>query len=191
MSADERTMIERVLAGDDRAFLALVERHQSKAMTLELRVLGNREDAEEALQDAFLRAYRSLDKFRLQSSFATWLYRIIFNVCSTRLRRRSSDIRTGSLESIEESVDIDRPDLQLESMELHEIVQRGIEEMPTVYAGVFSLFFVQELSYEEIAEVTDLPLNTVKTRLFRARRMLRAYVLKQTGEGVSGGSMIL
>lgn len=194
MSADERTIIERVLAGDDRAFRALAERHQARAMTLAVRMLKNREDAEEALQDAFLRAYRSLDRFKLHSSFATWLYRIIFNVCSTRLRGRSSEVRVDVDEQIDmigESDDRDRPDLQLESAELHEIVQRGIDAMPGVYAGVFTLFFVQDLSYEEIAEVTDIPLNTVKTRLFRARRMLRAYVLEHRGETVSGGSMVL
>jgi len=194
MSADERTIIERILAGDTRAFVVLVERHQARAMTLAVRMLKNREDAEEALQDAFLRAYGSLDRFRLESSFATWLYRIIFNVCSTRLRGRSHDLFAepdDRLDAAGETEETARPDLRLETMELHEIVRRGIEAMPSVYAGIFTLFFVQELSYEEIVEVTGIPLNTVKTRLFRARRMLREYVAKHTGERVSGGSIVL
>ena len=112
-----------------------------------------------------------------KSAFSTWFYRIVYNVCTTVLRRRGHDIHLslegGLGESHPAAPPAERPDGRLEERELEQIVSESIDALPTVYRGAFTLFVVQEMSYEEIADVMDLPLNTVKTRLFRARTLLR------------------
>lgn len=182
MVRSDLDLIESVKQGDVQSFGQLVDRHKARAMTLAVRMLKTTEEAEEAVQDAFVRAYQSLPAFEGRSSFATWLYRIVFNVCSTALRRkRPVDVR--SLEAraddgFPEPADQDAgPDTVVESEELKEIVSEAIDALPTNYAGIVTLFFLQERSYEEIVDITGLPLGTVKVRLFRARAMLRTEIL--------------
>jgi RNA polymerase sigma-70 factor (ECF subfamily) len=183
---DERRIIERVLAGDTRAFAMLVDAHRDRAMVLALRMMRNREDAEEALQDAFVRAFRSLGSFEGKSKFSTWLYRIVFNVCSSAGRRRAipmvpfDETLPGDLPA-----GADRPDVACEGAEFERIVAEAIDALPVVYGAIFTLYAINEMSYEEIAEVADLPINTVKTRLFRARAMLRASVAERVGDPVA------
>lgn len=184
MRVDDNEIIERILAGEHHAFQVLIDRHREKAMTLALRMLKNREDAEEALMDAFIRAYNALERFERKSRFSTWFYRILFNVCYSITRKRGeekSDLELDQLHT--RSHDQDRPDTRYDAAELEMIVSEEIEAIPAVYGGVFTLFFTQEMSYEEIAEVTGLPINTVKTRLFRARTMLRERVSERLKDG--------
>ncbi|MEK6650967.1 MAG: sigma-70 family RNA polymerase sigma factor, partial [Bacteroidota bacterium] len=153
---------------------------------LAVRMLRNRQDAEEALQDAFVRAFNALPRFEGRSSFGTWFYRIVYNVCSSALERRG----TGVHVSLEREADEGRgvvelpsedlpPDLQLESSEAQKIVYEEVERLPGAYASTFMLFVVQEMSDDEIVEVTGLPLGTIKARLFRARMMLRTAVARR------------
>ena len=182
-SYGEQAIIERVLAGETRAFALLIDAHKDNAMTLALRMLKNREDAEEALQDAFVRAFRSLGRFEGKSKFATWLYRIVFNVCASRSRRRElHEVRIDDAPSDEMPIAADRPDILCEGAEFQRIVADAIDALPPVYGAIFTLYAVNEMSYEEIAEVADLPINTVKTRLFRARALLRTSVADRMGE---------
>lgn len=168
-----------------RSYGLLVDRHKARALTLAVRMLKSREEAEEAVQDAFVRAYHSLSSFEGRSSFATWLYRIVYNVCSTALRRKSrltdvQSIEARTDEGIPEPRDLDTgPDAVVESEELKGIISESIDALPPNYAGIVSLFFLQERSYDEIVVITGLPLGTVKVRLFRARAMLRSEILKR------------
>lgn len=182
MANQDYETIQRILSGDKRAYAGLVDRHKDRAMTLALRMLKNREEAEEALQDAFVRAFQALPRFEWKSSFSTWFYRIVFNVCSTRLSRRGGALFVSTDEAEEgestkelSSVD-DAPDVSLEKGELERIVQEEIAKLPTVYGSILTLFLVQDMSYGELVEVTGLPLGTVKVRLFRARDLLRRAV---------------
>lgn len=187
MAERDRDLIERVTRGDLRSFGFLVDRHKGRAMTLAMRMLKNAEEAEEAVQDAFVRAYHSLSDFEGRSSFSTWFYRIVYNVCSTALRRQkpaeqySIEARAEAGLPEPEAKDA-APDAVMESNELGVTIAQAIEALPPLYAGVVSLFFLQERSYEEIVEITGLPLATVKVRLFRARAMLRAEILRRFGE---------
>ena len=155
-------------------------------MALAVRMMRNHQDAEEALQDAFVRAYKALPRFEGRSSFGTWFYRIVYNVCSSALERRGTDVYVSLQNDSDEvggtvelpSEDLP-PDLQLESSEAEKIVHEEVERLPEAYASTFTLFVVQEMSYDEIVEVTGLPLGTVKARLFRARMMLRAAVARR------------
>jgi RNA polymerase sigma-70 factor (ECF subfamily) len=186
MAESDVDIVELVQSGDRKAFSVLIERHKDRAMALAVRMLRNRQDAEEALQDAFVRAYQALPRFEGRSSFGTWFYRIVFNVCSSALERRGTEVHVSMQNETDDgaavleipSADLP-PDLQLESTEAQKIVQEEVERLPEVYASTFTLFVVQEMSYDEIVEVTGLPLGTVKARLFRARMMLRTAVARR------------
>jgi RNA polymerase sigma-70 factor (ECF subfamily) len=185
MSDVDKEIVQKVLDGDVKAYGLLVNRHKAKAMTLAFRILKNREDAEEALQDAFVRVYRSLSSFEWKSSFSTWFYRIVYNTCATaagkRNRIHSLSIDIMDEEGIRTEIESDemQPDLQLESVEFAKIVNEEVEKLPLAYGSTFTLFAIQDMSYEEIVQVTGLPLGTVKARLFRARALLREAVMKR------------
>ena len=186
MHRTDAAVIQEVLAGDKRAYAELVDRHKEKAMTLALRLMKNREDAEEAIQDAFVRAFNALPRFEWKSSFSTWFYRILYNVCLTQLGRRGEELHVSMDADVQmEGIDVPSeelpPDLQYESSEFEKIVAREIESLPVLYGSICTFFFVQEMSYDQIAEVTGLPLGTVKVRLFRGRIILRNEIARQFG----------
>jgi RNA polymerase sigma factor (sigma-70 family) len=185
MNDSEKQIIQRILEGDVRSFSLLVDMHKAKAMTLALRILKNREDAEEALQDAFVRSFRALHSFEWKSSFSTWLYRIVYNTCITAAAKRnktfklSIDIEDEDGRQIEiESSELP-PDIELESEELARIINEEVEKLPPAYGSTFTLFAINEMSYEEIVQVTGVPLGTIKARLFRARALLREAIVKR------------
>ncbi|HTX20185.1 MAG TPA: sigma-70 family RNA polymerase sigma factor [Bacteroidota bacterium] len=184
LSDDE--IIRRVLGGSTRSFADLVERHQDKAMTLATRMLRNREEAEEAVQDAFVRAFNGLQRFEKRSRFSTWFYRIVFNVCSTALSKRG-ELRHLSSEGAEEEGGVEIPDLTempdaiVEGEDFRRHVLDAMNGLPPLYSGIVTMFYLDDLGYEEIAAITGSPLGTVKARLFRARAMLREGILQRTG----------
>jgi len=185
MSDTDREIVQHVLDGDVRAFGLLVDKHKAKAMTLAVRILKNREDAEEALQDAFVRVYRALSSFEWQSSFSTWFYRIVYNVCATAAGKRNGKYQI-SLDVVDEDgprleIESDelQPDMRMESDEFSKIVREEVEKLPFAYGSTFTLFVIQEMSYEEIVQVMGLPLGTVKARIFRARALLRKAIVKR------------
>jgi RNA polymerase sigma factor (sigma-70 family) len=192
MPAADEEIVRRVLAGDKRAFGELVDRHQDKAMTLALRMLRNRQEAEEALQDAFVRAFHALPRFEWKASFSTWLYRIVYNVCSTFLGRRSQAVHVSLNDQDDQLLDVPSeepaPDVEYELQEVRAAVKEEIERLPEIYAGILTLFFVNDQSYEQIVEVTGLPLATVKVRLFRGRLLLKEAVSKRLG--VTNGAVL-
>ncbi len=158
-------------------FAQLVDRYKDKAMTLAIRMLRNKEDAEEVVQDSFIRVFKSLNKFEGAAKFSTWFYRIVYNACLTKIGRRKDEFqRLNSLDGDERELeDMAGPSSHavLESKDLFFFVRKALEEMPERYNSVLSLFYFQELSYQEICEVTRLPLGTVKAHLFRARALLQ------------------
>ena len=184
---DLRT-IAAVQAGNGTAFRVLVDRYKERGMGLAMRFLRNREEAEEALQDAFVRAYRALPDFEGRSSFGTWFYRILFNVCSARLEVRHD--QAVSFDSVEGTMVLQRwsedplPDVQFDSTEFESIVKEEVERLPEPFGSTFALFCFRELSYDEIVEVLGAPLGTVKARIFRARAMLRVAVAKRLGHAL-------
>jgi RNA polymerase sigma-70 factor, ECF subfamily len=179
----DRDIIDQVRAGNTRRYAVLVDRNKDKALTLALRLVGNRHEAEELVQDAFLRAFKSLDQFRGEAKFGTWLYRILYNLCMTKVTRRR-----GTFEQLDVDdekgldntlVDNDEPSIheRLEDEELEEMISSEIDGLPEKYRTVITLFYVQEMSYEEIIAVLNTPIGTVKTNLFRARNLLKERVL--------------
>jgi len=182
----DEDIIRKVRAGDPRAYARLVDTHKNQAFTLAVRLLGGREEAEELVQDAFVRAFNNLGAFRGDARFSTWFYRILYNLCMTRVTRRRG--KTEHLEVDDEIlldnilVDHDGPSIheQLEGAELQEIIAGEIERLPAKFRSVITLFYVQEMSYEEMVDVLGIPAGTVKTNLFRARNLLKKRVLRRT-----------
>ncbi len=178
MAKNDQEIIKLIKAGDVSAFKELVVRYKDRGFSLALRLLKNREDAEEALQDSFLRAFRGLEDFRQDAKFGTWFYRIVYNVCLTRIERASTlPIFDPNVDDeVNELLEIPAMDAspveELEQKELASLLQQKIKTLPEQYSVVLSLFYFQQLGYEEICDVLGLPLGTVKTHLFRARTML-------------------
>jgi RNA polymerase sigma-70 factor (ECF subfamily) len=186
-SLSDHEIISRVLSGNTRSFADLVERHKDKAMTLAMRMLRNREEAEEAVQDAFVRAFNALGQFEKRSTFSTWLYRILFNVCSTILSKRGETAKSISSDKNEDEGKDEIPDFSeipdsiVEGEEFRRQVIEALNELPPLYSGIATMFYLDDLSYEEIVTITGSPLGTVKARLFRARAMLRDGIVRRIG----------
>ena len=170
----ELPLVLRAGRGDRVAFAELVRRHQGKVRALLLRLCGDRSLADDLAQEVFLRAYRGLLGFEGRSSFGTWVYRISYNVY---LNHRT---RTRSYAALPEDYDARAaaPDdaLSAPRADLRRDLQAAIGELPERYRAVIVLYYLQEVSYPEIAEILELPLGTVKTHLHRAKRMLRLHM---------------
>lgn len=182
---EENDAVRRVLDGDADAFSPLVEAYQKNVYNLALRMTGNPEDALDMAQDAFIRAYNSLSSFRGDSKFSVWLYRIVSNVCLDFLRARKGraavslsqtgpDGEDAALEIPDERA---LPEAELERALTRDSVRRGLQALPDDQREILLLREIQGLSYEEIAAALSLEGGTVKSRIFRARKKLCAYLL--------------
>lgn len=186
-------LLQRIREGDARACSEFVHRHKARAMTLAVRMLRSREDAEEALQDAFLKVLKTAHTFERRSNATTWLYRIVYNTCANVIEKRSAlkaavYYDTDELnEEFHSSGAEYHPEAIYDDSEFAAAVYRAIEHLPPEYSVILTLFYVQQLRYEEIADVTGLPLGTVKTKLFRGRTMLKTMLEKLYGTEYAGG----
>ena len=182
---EELAVVQRVQRGDVNAFEDLVAAYEKNVYNLALRMTGNAQDAEDMAQEAFIKAYNSLSSFRGESKFSVWLYRIVSNVCLDFLRKKNKQ-GTVSL-SVEdddgEDSQLDLPDLSQSPEELlekkltREAVQRGLKALPEDARQILLLREIQGLSYEEIGQTLGLESGTVKSRIFRARKKLCAFLL--------------
>lgn len=183
MTETDAQIIEQIRKGNERKYALLVDRHKDRAFTLAVRLMGDRQEAEEVVQDGFMRAFRNLEQFRGDAKFSTWLYRIVYNLCMTRVSRRRPRCETLEVESdTHGNVVVDdelRIDEHLEDEEFKTIVREEADRLPEKYRAVVTLFYLQDMSYEELGNVLNLPLGTVKTNLFRARDLLRKRVLSR------------
>jgi RNA polymerase sigma-70 factor (ECF subfamily) len=177
VSSDERQLVIQAKRGDTAAFEMLVSNHASYVYNVALRILGNTEEAEDLAQEAFVRAWKALPRFRVEARFRTWLYRIVTNLCYDKLpqiRRELSQIEVdGNLPMSDER---GQPEAGLLSAELRDKLHAAIDELPDGYRLLITLRHLQEMSYAEIAEATNQPLGTVKTGIYRARRLLRTAI---------------
>ena len=175
---EERRVIAAVLAGDVNQFEALVLAHQKTVYALCFRMLGSAEDASDAAQETFFRAYRALRSFRGDSRFSTWLYRLGSNICLDMLRKRPGTPELPLEESMTNIPDSSAaPQEALERKELQRAVQAGLLKLPPDFRQVLLLREVSGLSYEEIAHAVKLPPGTVKSRIARARKKLSDILL--------------
>ena len=174
---NEQAFIQRAQKGDQDAFAVLVDEHQRYVYNLALRVLKDENEALDLTQETFVRAWTALPNFRGQSQFQTWLYRIVTNLCYNRLpnlRRSLTDLGDDVISEIPETdLTFDNPARGFESRELRAHLHNAIESLDENYRLLISLRYQNELSYEEMANMLNLPLGTVKTGLYRAKEQLR------------------
>lgn len=175
----EDELIARARLGDTVAFELLVERHGIYVYNLALRTVNYPLDAEDIAQEVFIRVWKGLKNYRGLASFKTWLYRIVTNVCYSRLPRLKAELR--ALDPADESLFLAAANPPIEEMlvqrELADRLAQEVDGLPDGYKYLINLRHLQGLSYDQIAEVTGLPLGTVKTGIFRARRQLKAALL--------------
>jgi len=179
---DELELVAKARKGDAASFSVLLRRYEGKIFRLAMNITQNREDAEDVLQEAFLKAYEHLDQFQGNSRFYTWIVRIAVNQALMKLRKRRSDravsldeqIDTGEDTVIREIAAWDPdPEQQYSQAELNQILTGAIDDLEPIYRTVFTLRDVDGLSTEETAEALDLTIPAVKSRLLRARLQLR------------------
>lgn len=186
-SAPDAALVLRTRAGDRRAFSELVRRHQDAVYGMAYRLSGDPELARDLAQEAFLRMYRGLASYRGEGKFTTWAYAIVRHLCLARLKTRAREATLLDAEDEDGSSRLDQlpaPDGDPAELVLTRAVQEGVQaamlELALPYRMALTLHYFQELSYEEIAEVLDLPLGTVKTHLYRAKAALRR-ILERRG----------
>ena len=177
---EDKQLIEMALQGDDKAFEALLNKYRNLVFSIMVKMVRNHQEAEDLTQEAFMKAFNSLSSFNDEFAFSTWLMKIASNNCIDFLRKRK--LRTYSIhEPIQykdEKIEIDIPDheptpeKQLLQSERAKMIQSAIDELPERYRYVILLRHKEEKSYEEISEILNLPLGTVKAQIFRAREIL-------------------
>ena len=180
----EAQIVRRVLEGDVNAFEDLVTEHEKGVYAIAQRMTGNAEDAADMAQETFIKAYNSLSSFRGDSKFSVWLYRIATNVCLDFLRSRSRkptvSLSVEDDDGEETQMDIadesQSPEQLLERGLTRDAVRRGLKSLSPEYRQILLLREIQGLSYEEISDVLSLEVGTVKSRIFRARKRLCAFL---------------
>jgi len=176
---EDAALVAQVLSGDRAAFGPLVDRYGTRVHRLCYALLRHREDAEDAAQETFLRAYRALERFDPQGSFMNWALKIATNVCRDRLRRRRHEGRAVPVAGAAEPVAADPPDPPTDPAALLARVDAAVAGLPHDYREVFHLHHREGLSVAAMAEVLDRPIGTIKTQLHRARRLLCDLVRKK------------
>jgi len=171
MSRDKEDLllIDRVLAGEQKAYAQLVDHYKSYAFTIALKILNNRPDAEEAAQDAFIKAYQHLASFNRQAKFTTWLYRIIFNTAISYKRKQKNIFQGIDHLVIEYEQGAEG---MVERKDKGRFIQQALRNLTEADKLAITLFYLKEFSLEEIGEITGMPPNTIKVRIHRARLKL-------------------
>lgn len=174
---DDLQLVAASKRGDQDAFAGLVQRYQRRVFNLVYRMLQQYEEASEITQETFLAAWQGLPSFRGDARFATWLYRIAYNCSLKQLeqRRRDKALQTAlQVEQVLEREDsAKRTDAQLDARDRQAFIQEHLSHLPAKYRIVLILRHIQDMTYEEMAEILTMPIGTIKTHLFRARNLLK------------------
>ncbi len=193
----ETKLVARLIARDERAFNELVRAYEGRVLGLVMRMLGSRAEAEDLAQEVFVQVFKAIGTFRGDSKLSTWIYRIAINLCKNRSKylRVRHDGEQDELEAVAERVplgqarganvaQVARPDEMMSGKQVERIVQRAILALEPSFRECLVLRDVEELSYEEIEQITGLATGTVKSRIHRARAMLREIVERELGEKI-------
>lgn len=187
----DQQLVDQVFKGNKHAFDLLVLRYQHRILALVSRFIRDQSEVEDVCQEAFIKAYRALPKFRGDSAFYTWLYRIAINTAKNHMvtkgrRPPGTDVDLGDADLAElpsDLVDNGSPEEKLSSNELHLLINNAIEELPEDLRTAFTLREFGGLSYEEITQIMDCPVGTVRSRIFRAREALDAVISPFINDG--------
>ncbi|ARV10450.1 RNA polymerase [Winogradskyella sp. PC-19] len=180
MATNDNQLITRVLDGDHHAYGQLVNRYKDLVFTLALRMLKHREEAEEVAQDAFIKVYRSLDKFKGDSKFSTWIYKVTYNTCLDNIKKNKKYLNNVPIDDFTFNK-LETIDNALEGMikaEKTAVIKQSINMLPSEDSYILTLYYFEELSLEEMTKIIDASSNTIKVKLFRARKKLAVILEK-------------
>lgn len=183
---NENQRVQQVLSGNSSAFAYFVEAYQDMAITIAHRICGNMHDAEDVVQESFVKAFRNLRSFRSDSKFSTWLYRIVYNTAVTHTK---TQMWIGSRETVvEEASQLtdNTLEINMEEMERKEIVSEVMQRMPKGDALLLTLYYLEDNPVKEIAKITGLNEPNVKVKLFRARKLFKEMVISNYGIQITG-----
>lgn len=180
MTTNDQILINQIIEGDAKAFTVLVNRYKDLVFTLALRMLKNREEAEEVSQDTFIKTYNSLHKFKGDSKFSTWIYKVAYNSCLDRIKKNKkylNDVEINEytehqVKTMENAFDV------LVEEERNQLIQNCLLLLPSEESFLLTLYYFEEQSLDEIATIVGLTPNNVKVKLFRSRKKL-ASILKE------------
>ncbi|MDL2228791.1 sigma-70 family RNA polymerase sigma factor [Treponema sp. OttesenSCG-928-L16] len=178
---DDQIIVRQVVSGETELFRILVKRHERAVFAMGMGFFRNEDDASDFVQDVFLKAFRKLPQFQGASRFSTWLYRIAYNTALNGINRRKE---YRSLAEDECLPDNDTPERRALRSAAREAVKEALEDLPERYRICVDLFFFYDRSYQEIELITGYPVNTVKSHVFRAKKMLRKKL-----EGIAEGGL--
>ena len=172
-------IIESVKKGNQSDFTLLVDRYKNKAYSMLKRILKNDMDAEEVLQDCFLKAYNALQNFRLEAKFSTWFYRIVYNTALTKISGKKRKIES-EMSSIDEHLNLTSSyDYHItEQEDFSKFIQMLIDKLPVKYSSVINLFYIENMTCEEISEVMETSVANIKVMLYRSRNALKEELTK-------------
>jgi RNA polymerase sigma-70 factor (ECF subfamily) len=177
---DDQILIDAIENGDTKAYAQLVNRYKDLVYTLAIRMLKHKEEAEEVSQDTFIKVFKSLGKFKGDSKFSTWIYKVTYNTCLDRIKKNKKhyndvaidEFTFNKLDSIDNALD------NIIKEEKSVLIKKCINKLPEDSSALLTLFYFEELSLEEISKIINIEANTVKVKLFRARKKL-AVILEQ------------
>ena len=180
MTTNDKVFIDKILDGDSNAFAVLVDRYKDLVYTLAIRMVKNKEEAEEVAQDTFIKVYKSLAKFKGDSKFSTWIYKVAYNTCLDRLKKIKRQYNTVAIDEYTEHQvkTIDNALDKIEEQEKQLAIKSCLELLPSEDSFILTLYYFEELSLDEISKVIGLKPNNVKVKLFRSRKKL-ATILKE------------
>jgi RNA polymerase sigma factor (sigma-70 family) len=183
--AESKELVEQILAGDQNSFRTLIRDHQRLVSHIVFRMIPPGPDQEDISQEVFVKVYRHLDRFRFDSKLSTWIARIAYNTCLNFLDKKKlplyDDLAAEDDREFEPTApeEASRPDFTFEAAQTGVILQKEIDRLPTVFKTVVTLYHLDQMSYAEIAGVMKMPVGTIKSHLFRARKMLKDRLLSK------------
>ena len=186
MTTNDQYYINLIVEGDTNAFSVLVDRYKDLVFTLALRMLKNREEAEEVAQDTFIKVYKSINKFKGDSKFSTWIYKIAYNTSLDRLKKNKKYINDVAIDEFTERQikTIDNALDKLEDEEREQTIQKCIALLPNDDSFLLTLYYFDELTLEEISKTIGIKPNNVKVKLYRSRKKLATILKQQLEPGI-------
>ena len=178
---NDQKIINQILEGDTNAFSVLVDNYKDLVFTLAMRMVKNREEAEEVSQDTFIKVYKSLNKFKGNSKFSTWIYRVAYNTCLDRLKKIKREYNVVAIDEFTEHQvkTLDNALDQMEAQEHKQKIQECLQLLPSDDSFLLTLYYFEDQSLEEISKVVGITANNVKVKLFRSRKKLTSILKEQ------------
>ncbi len=172
---NDTELISHILKGDERAFTLLIKKHQNLVFHIVMRMIRKQEDVEDICQEVFIKIFKNIKHFKGEAKLTTWIAKIAYNISLNHIRKDEKDAlwKQNTYENCPEPIFETLPDTIFENKELKQVIIEKIKELPLPYRTVATLFYLEEFSYQEIEEITNIKQSTLRSHVSRARQMLK------------------